>query len=110
MTYIHKAAKSIQIENFFLDASNIEDFASAILDSALEKEIAFLWRVGDGLKIFSKPQYQCRVNSRPLRKFCDLGRAEFLGQYDCRARGLDIVDDLKHILQEFEYGAFKKTA
>ena len=75
-------------------SNHIDEFAGAVLDVAFDKGMAWLWLVDGVMRVFGNPVNQCKINGRPLRRLIELGRAEFLGQYDCYANGIDIIEDI----------------
>ena len=81
-------------------SNHIDEFAGAILDAAFDNGMAFLWQVDGALRIFNQAPVSSRLNGRPLSRLGALGRAEFLGQYNCHAKGNEIIDDINFILQE----------
>lgn len=80
--------------------NHIDEFAGAILDSAFDNDMVFLWRIDGVLRIFNHSPMSCRINGRQLVRLGALGRAEFLGQYNCYARGNEIIEDLNFISKE----------
>lgn len=79
--------------------NHIDEFAGAILDAAFDNGMAFLWQIDGALRIFNQAPVSSRLNGRPLSRLGALGRAEFLGQYNCYANGNEIIDDINFIIQ-----------